>query len=479
LKKSHIQKGAIVIVVLLLFIGFIQYRDYKNTHFAVDKKTFNVKKSMDEIMKEVYKENPQLEGAFKYGVGVNLNKEVPIVSERREMKIEKAWLTVGMIYLTYSIDLHKEDKSLKNIPVLQAKKIIFHRDNGPDFTASIHLEDFGPPEKMKVTYNDRVYQSFIKAFQYDDLKFDGDYQNQIDNFKENYLNHVTSITLADPQMVKGKKKIALDNIKLPVDFNFDKYLVKTIPINKELQLGDNKVVMENYKKYFNHGELNYKASNGAMKNILTIAADVKVKGGSKTVNWETDQSIPKIFHLNDGKQFFPSIEAESMTITPTEYGYRDSSTIHFYVDRAKIKELQAQPDSKIKIADLKNGSLFFSIVNDHVFKGFSLIFKYDKTKYPHIGHMNWVTTAQIESLPDREQTLMEQQQQVIDIKDDKGHILSTFGGFGEEDSDGENTYKFNGGPVDWLDFSGLDITLHSLVYMNKITTEPITIELGK
>ena len=101
MKKQLIQKGAIVVIVLLLFVAFIQYREYKNTHFAVDQKTFHVKNSMDQIMQDIYQEYPSLslEDAFHYGVGVDVSKDIPLVNERRDIKIDKVWLNFGNIFL--------------------------------------------------------------------------------------------------------------------------------------------------------------------------------------------------------------------------------------------------------------------------------------------------------------------------------------------------------------------------------------------
>lgn len=306
-------------------------------------------------------------------------------------------------------------------------------------------------------------------------------QTQLNNFQKDYLNHVTSISLDDVTMVLGKKKTALDNIKLPVGFNFDKYLVKTIPINKEIQLGDTKVKVENYQKYFNHGELNYKADTGNINDVLSIVADVHVEGRSKTYNWDTDQSIPKTLSLRNGKQYFPSIEAKAVTITPKEYGYIDKNTIKIHIDKAKLKELQRDPGRELKVADIKNGSIFFSIYNTNRTKGFNVIFKYDKARYPHVGQMNWLILDHINAGSEENRNEVVQRNPIIDIKDEDGHSLSTFGRYGIKNEDGRNTYQFGSDDmIDWFDFSGLDITLQNPIYVNKITAaEPITIQLGK
>ena len=303
MKKQLIQKGAIVVIVLLLFVAFIQYREYKNTHFAVDQKTFHVKNSMDQIMQDIYQEYPSLslEDAFHYGIGVDVSKDIPLVNERRDIKIDKVWLNFGNIFLLYSVDLLKGDKSLKEIPSLKVGKIIMHRDNGPDFIATMDSNDLSPKKDME-TYNHRVYQHFLKAYNFSNVTFTS--VDDVKHFKENYLDHVTSITLDNVKMVLGKKETALNNIKLPVSFNFDKYSVKTIPINKEIHLGDTLVKIKDYQKFFDHGELNYEAVNGS-SNIINMIADVKVNG-KNVVNWDKTEGISKEFILANGKQYFPN-----------------------------------------------------------------------------------------------------------------------------------------------------------------------------
>ncbi|MGV3488568.1 MAG: hypothetical protein ACO1OC_08300 [Tuberibacillus sp.] len=485
MKQSLIQKGAIVVGVLLLFIGFIQYRDYRNTHFSVEKKTFNVKPSMSQVMKDIYKDYPDLEGVFRYGIGVEVNKEVPLVGERRDLRIEKAWLAPGGLYLIYSVNLLKGDKTLDDIPELDVGNIAFHRDNGPDFTLSFLKGNTGTrPQKVKDTYNRRVYQYFVQPYDYQSAAKFTD-EKTFNHFESHYLEHVKSVTLKNVKAVKKKKKTKVEDIPFSASFNMDKYLIKTVPVNRKIQLGDEiSVNIKDYQQFFNHGVLNYEAENGRMGSIISIVANVHFKGGSTLINWNEDNSIPKTFSLVDGQQFFPNIGASSVTITPLRYEYTDSTPIHFRISKSKMKSLADQPGKEFKVADIKNGGIYISIgSNNQNNNGLQIIFKYDNTKYPHVGNMNWMTSAEFNNLSKEDQDAVSKNNQIIDIKDSEGHPLTTFTASGMmnegDDVKGYDGYQFYAGFVNWFDFSGLDITLQSVVYTNKITTEPITIPLEK
>lgn len=492
MKKSLIRKGAIVVVVLLLFIGYIQYRDYKNTHFAVDKKAFHVKGSMDTVIKDINKNFSGIEGAFKYHIAVDVNKEVPLVGERRELKIEKAWLSPGFVYLFYSVNLLKNDQSLKDIPTLQVGKITFHRDNGPDFSSALGENQFqimnpSPDKKgkeLQETFDHRVYQNLLTLLNLDMANMNVDFNDQKSSkdFQKKYLEHVTSVTLSDVHMVLGKTKTAVSDIQFPASFNFDKYLVKTIPINKDIQLGDMKIKMKDYKKYYDHGELDYTSEDNTVDNIVSMKADVNVNGAPKDINWDSFGDMDNTLFIREGKQYFPETNAKSITITPKEIGYVDKTPFKIHLTKQEMEDLDKNHNAEKKVGDIKNGSIFLSLGNDQSDNGFSLKFKYDTSKFPHVGQMNFMSDGELRTFSDEDRQMFIQDNQIIeiDLNDGEGHPLNTFHFSGmTSDKPGVDVYKFNGDKIDWFKFTGLDITLHAFVYMDKITSDPITIQLEK
>jgi hypothetical protein len=89
--------------------------------------------------------------------------------------------------------------------------------------------------------------------------------------------------------------------------------------------------------------------------------------------------------------------------------------------------------------------------------------------------MYWMTQEEYKNIPEDERSL-DKTSTIVDIKDERGHSLS-FSVGNAPGKNGQYIYQFDSGPVDWLQLSDLNITLHSLVYVNKINADPFTIPL--
>jgi len=471
LKKSWLQKIGIALGVVLLFVGYLQYREFKNSHFAVDKKAFNVKDSMNEVFADIYKTNPLLKNVFKYGIAVNVNKEVPIVGEGRTLRIEKAWLSSGGIYLLYSLDVLKKDQSVNDIPALQIKNVIFHRDNGPDFTMSVIHDQADQILIIKDTYNYRLYQQYMENLDFRNMSFSS--EEERDQFMDDYVNHIRSVTLDGVKLVKGNQEVAVDDIRFPASFNIDKYLIKTIPVHQTISANGLTFQLENYQQYFDHGELNYKVETEESTSTIWVSADIKIKGRPKNYIQE-DVDDPALFYIDGFSLYFPDIEGDAIVIKPNEYGYVEKKPIHIHIDKNHLRDFENNTEKGIKVSDITNGSIYFKR-NGKYDPSFELVFMYDENKYPHVGEMYWMTQEEYKNIPEDERSL-DKTSTIVDIKDERGHSLS-FSVGNAPGKNGQYIYQFDSGPVDWLQLSDLNITLHSLVYVNKINADPFTIPL--
>ncbi|MFC4619742.1 hypothetical protein ACFO4N_13575 [Camelliibacillus cellulosilyticus] len=466
---SILKKAAVVVVVLLLFVVFIQYRDYKSDHFKVDQAAFKVKDSMNAVMQEEYDAIPTLQAADRYGITDELNKDITLVDVRRNVRFKKIWLAPGQIYVLYSMNLLKTDQSFKEVPRLEVGKIIFHRLKGKDFTADTKGDTDNPQlHAAPEVYLHRVYQRLVNGFNYN-LPLNVIQDNH--SFQKDYLDQVDAVTLSDVQVVVGKKKIPIDDVRLPASFHFDKYFIKSIPINRMLHLKGTTVQFNNYKKYFDHSELDFTASH-ASDTITGFNADIEYarKTGAN--------SMTQFFNLGMGKIYLADKEANKIVIHPREYNYELNQPQTFKVDAKTMKALLADPTKKVKIGKVLGGNVSLSLVKSPVGSAeIHLSFAYSDQKYPHLASMDWMTSSQIEAIPKEERALLTNTHQEIDFVNGKGRKMFTVRMSSEESSEGQDTYIFGMDRIDWFEQSGMTITLKSLVYVDKITADPIAIDL--
>ena len=486
-----LKKIGILIVILLVFIGYLQYKNYKENHFAVDKKKFNVKDSFAAVMASDYSNIPFLENADHYDIVDTLDKEVPLVNMRRDLRIEKVWLSMDNLYILTSFKLSQDDKSLDDIPEIRIGKLVFHRDNGKDFPYSTPEMKYGesgtlvqaPQGLERRTFNHRVYQSQVIS-----MDFSGAFYGDEDY--EKAINSINKVTLSDVKLVekqKGKKKdkqTSVDDITIPISFNLDKYLVKTIPIHQELAINNSKIVFKSYELYFDHGALKYDIKGNSSPIEMTANFKLDGKGASSFDEENSKNIVYNTISLVDNPYNEIDVynpDFKTVTIEPEQYSFMDTNKIEFTITKKQIKQLTEGKTHEIKVGNIKNGEIYFGVNGSIDYYGsFYLKFTNNNKGYPTVdNNMHFMVEQNFLGQSDENIKYMKATMPSISIENDKKKTLHTLQpeGIPNDGEEDKLVYGFYINPTEWDISKTFHITLKGLIYQDELKVDPVTISL--
>ncbi|GGH88820.1 hypothetical protein JOD43_004387 [Pullulanibacillus pueri] len=483
--SSLLIKIGVVVIVLLLFIGYLKYQDYQKDHFVVDKKSFNVKTSFSAVMQEDYDKIPTLKNADRYHIVETVNKDIPIVKMQRDLRIEKVWLVAGRVYILTSFKLLKTDRSLEDVPKLTIHKFIFHRKNGPDFTydigkSEINADGVSPLKLTQRTFDHRVYQSQVLPFEFNGT------DKEKDAIKKADLNAIYKLTLAGMQLItnqKGEaKKTAIKDITVPAQFNFEKYLIDTLALNKKLTIDDVTLTFKSYRQYYDHGELNYKVENPG--HMVKLDATTQFDGKIPEPIDENSKNIVfgefNLTHGTAGEFDIYNPDFKTMTIQPTGYVTKEDQTITFKVTQKQMESLSQEDKGEIQVGTFTHGKIYIGKpANTHREGNFYIRFKQDRHS-PQLSELRFVNATNLptQNIKDEEVKQMYGELTPIKVTNNKGKTIMSLENEGIETlGDGRKVYDFSVDPDEWHGSKAFQFTIQGLMYQEKIKINPITISL--
>ncbi|WEG13504.1 hypothetical protein PU629_03810 [Pullulanibacillus sp. KACC 23026] len=463
---STFKKIGMVALVLVIFLVYMKFNDYKTKHFKVNAKTFHVQSSKADLLKDEFSAMPLLEPANQYHIMMDESVDVPLVNMQRTLHIEKAWLNEGFLYVLYSIDLRNSDKTLTDVPTLSFNKIRLHFSNGKTVDVTTN-EDPSVNTPSRLTYNYKVYDEKLLGLEVDPgaLQLKGN-ENYMD-----VLNKIDKATLLDPTLeVKGQPKTSLSNISFPVKLNQDKYYVGSNPINKEMKVKGTTIQFTKVKKYYDHDELEFKTLNNK-KHLVNLTYQFRPADGDSS---PVDKFLPGDTTSLDFNSHSAYMEdsGDRVQIIPQKVSYKLNKSIKFTITPEMFKKLSTNYGEE-KVADIPGGHIYFGIEMEE--DGFFYLgFKSDSrneaqpTAYEFVSK-NFASKMSKEA---RDQTTFI----TFTTLDGKSIDLDTPDQFSTDEGTGETKTFFSRPNADSPE-KGFKVEIDGLIYEEPVNTNPITISL--
>ncbi|TLS36063.1 hypothetical protein [Pseudalkalibacillus caeni] len=230
-------KGKILVGVIVLgaFLFAFNMYESKEASFKVDKTEFDVYDTKEAMFKEQQEFFPPLALAREVGVVKQLNDKVPVLKMNREITFEEAWLTeLGRLMLLYSVELKETDKR-EDVPFLKIKNLMYEtKDGQKELFKNQYNHNISYPEPMTEfkIYDHKAYRLI--------MLFPENFDQKINDFEkaEKFFNNVNKVSLENITLGSNRddKEAALDPYSISIEPTSRDEVVKTIPINKTVDL---------------------------------------------------------------------------------------------------------------------------------------------------------------------------------------------------------------------------------------------------
>lgn len=348
-------------MLLIAFIGYNIYTNQSNKHKA-DPKVFNVKESWRQVMNEEYDQHMGLKLADQFDLTKNTDQTIELPNQHRQLKIHKLlYPTPGWVYVLYSVNLRKGDKSPKNIPKLTFSNVLFRASNGEKLKTSIQQENRPTnqdKEDKDIAYNGRLYRSMILHPDFSDI------QMKQEGFLE-MIKSLQSITLKNAALTyevkqkadetnksqKNDNRIPLDNFAVKINNDATDRTLFTVPIHKQITLENGqKLIFQSLHSQIMNNQLSFsvepndKKINKLRMNIL--GADTDVDGNS--------HNFPRPVFKNDQVYkftFSPFTKIpEQLKIQLNDIYYVSDKKVRLHIPGWKGQQKEKPTSKKIKSA---------------------------------------------------------------------------------------------------------------------------------
>lgn len=229
MKKNVFIKIVFVAVILAAFVGYTLYSKWEDNHFKVDAKTFNVKDNFQGVMNAEYARIPDLQLEDRFGLTRNPNLTVSAPSVHRQVKINKICILPYEMYILYSINLKKTDKTPSDVPKVSFSDIVFHFASGKTWTGKAIPSSLTKKDHGKV-FGHRLYRGVVFAPNFSNSDLSNQSGQSFERLKAITLNHAI--------LIGKKKKIPLQHLAVKTDYNPQDLNLFSMPLHKKLTLSN-------------------------------------------------------------------------------------------------------------------------------------------------------------------------------------------------------------------------------------------------
>lgn len=239
MRKGKLTKIGIIVLLLLLFVGYMAYVKWDKSHFTVDSDAFDVKDSLEEVIKEETGRvnGSQLADQFDNIEHIDISRELP--NQKRDVKIHDVWFTPQQLYVLYSVNLQKSDQTPSDIPELDFSEVTLKTENEGDMTSPQFYEpdDEDDDKHEGVVLEKRLYRSLNMTPEYTEM------EDMSLKDAETFFADITNISLGKASLNKSDDdKHSIDDLAVEMPYEEDDQTLFTIPLDGKISLDNGHVL---------------------------------------------------------------------------------------------------------------------------------------------------------------------------------------------------------------------------------------------
>jgi hypothetical protein len=233
IKREQLKKGIpILIVVIILFIFMDRVNNTEAT-FEVNEDEFSVVDSLEELNEKFYERIDGLAVAEQYDKVKSFDIEIPVLGEKRTLKVEKAWYFYHRIFVLYSLNVLPHDDKPEMIPSLTFSNITYHTPE-EELQLPVQIQNdhhFNRRGAAEFVHNNRIYRGLTI---HPDFKRNNEELFQ-KLFEQEKINGI-SINQAQIVDVSETKGIEINDIDLALDYEAGDEILENIEVNQAMTL---------------------------------------------------------------------------------------------------------------------------------------------------------------------------------------------------------------------------------------------------